>query len=140
MTGKSSLRALKDKGDTADAVHPDHEDEIDPEHPFAREMIIQSGEGKGDAADQLHDDKEHHASQHTFFITNSQRKLKLVTKNAVSPPLCSYGGMTADTVTETDASVHRLDGEDRIAVSLDTEEQVRLVCPTTSQCRRPMAR
>ena len=87
MTGKSSLRAIKEKGDTADAVHPDHQDEIDPEHPFAREMMIQSGEGKGDAADQLHDDKEHHASQHTFFIKNSQRKLKLVTKNAVSSPL-----------------------------------------------------
>lgn len=85
VTGKGSLRALKDKGDpVANAVHPDNQDAIDQEHPFAREMMIQSGEGKGDAADQLHDDNEHHASQHTFFISNSQRKLKLVTKNAVS--------------------------------------------------------
>lgn len=85
MTGKGSLRAHKDSGDTiANAVHPDHQDAIDEDHPFAQEMMIQSGEGKGDAADQLHDDNEHHASQHTFFIQNSQRKLKLVTKNAVS--------------------------------------------------------
>jgi phospholipase D1/2 len=85
MTGKGSLRALKEKGDTvANAVHPEHTDDIDPENPFTQEMIIQSGEGKGDAADQMYDEKEHHASQHTFFITNSQRKLKLVTKNAVS--------------------------------------------------------
>ncbi len=47
-------------------------------------MIIQSGEGKGQKADEMHDESEHDASQHTFFIVNSQRKLKLVAKNAVS--------------------------------------------------------
>lgn len=84
MTGKGSIRAHKEDGDTmANAIHPDHTDDIDAENPFSQEMVIQSGEGKGDAADQLHDEKEHHASQHTFFISNSQRKLKLVTKNAV---------------------------------------------------------
>jgi phospholipase D1/2 len=86
MTGKGSLRAIKDKSGTdtvADAV-PHQGEGIDAENPFTQEMIIQSGEGKGDAADQMHDEKEHHASQHTFYITNSQRKLKLVTKNAVS--------------------------------------------------------
>jgi phospholipase D1/2 len=80
MTGKGSLR----NKDIANAVHPEQEDDVDPENPFTQEMMIQNGEGKGDAADQMHDEKEHRASQHTFFITNSQRKLKLVTKNAVS--------------------------------------------------------
>jgi phospholipase D1/2 len=46
-------------------------------------MMIQSGEGKGQGADQMFDEEEVRASQHTFFISNSQRKLKLVTKNAV---------------------------------------------------------
>jgi hypothetical protein len=86
MTGKGSLRAHKEKGDTvANAIHPEHEGEVDTDNPFTQEMMIQNGEGKGDGADQMHDEKEHHASQHTFFITNSQRKLKLVTKNAVRP-------------------------------------------------------
>ena len=85
MTGKGSLRAHKDSGDTvANAIHPEHEGEIDMDNPFTQEMMIQNGEGKGDSADQMHDEDEHRASQHTFFITNSQRKLKLVTKNAVS--------------------------------------------------------
>lgn len=82
LTGKS----LKHKdGDPSKAIQPEHEGEIDTENPFTQEMMIQSGEGKGNAADQMQDEKEVRASQHTFFISNSQRKLKLVTKNAVRP-------------------------------------------------------
>lgn len=107
MTGKGSLRAHKDSGDTvANAIHPDHQDVIDEDHPFAQEMVIQSGEGKGDAADQLHDDNEHHASQHTFFISNSQRKLKLVTKNAVSSsPLRRHIMRIEETTVMVDADM-----------------------------------
>jgi len=62
----------------------DVDDEFDPENPLDRQMAIESGEGKGDRAERLQDEEEHNASQHTFCIINSQRKLKLVAKNAVS--------------------------------------------------------
>jgi phospholipase D1/2 len=80
LTGKSLKRK---EGDPSKAIQPEHEGEIDTENPFTQEMMIQNGEGKGDGADQMHDEEEVRASQHTFFISNSQRKLKLVTKNAV---------------------------------------------------------
>jgi phospholipase D1/2 len=88
LSGKGSIKShahSSKHGDTiANAVDPLHADEVDTDNPLTREMIINGGEGKGDAADQMHDEKEHHASQHTFFIANSQRKIKLVAKNAVS--------------------------------------------------------
>jgi phospholipase D1/2 len=84
LTGKSLKRK---EGDPTKAIQPEHEGEVDTENPFTQEMMIQNGEGKGNAADQMQDEEEVRASQHTFFISNSQRKLKLVTKNAVSPVL-----------------------------------------------------
>jgi phospholipase D1/2 len=65
--------------------HPDDED-IDLDNPFAQDMLVNSGEGKGNKADKLGDKDEGdiHASQHTFYVNNSQRRLKLVAKNAVS--------------------------------------------------------
>jgi len=80
LTGKSLKRK---EGDPTKAIQPEHEGEIDTENPFTQEMMIQNGEGKGQGADQMQDEEEVRASQHTFFISNSQRKLKLVTKNAV---------------------------------------------------------
>lgn len=83
LTGKSLKRK---EGDPTKAIQPEHEGEIDTENPFTQEMMIQNGEGKGQGADHMQDEEEVRASQHTFFISNSQRKLKLVTKNAV----CSF--------------------------------------------------
>lgn len=89
LTGKS----LKHKeGDPSKAIQPEHEGEIDTENPFTQEMMIQNGEGKGQGADQMQDEEEIRASQHTFFISNSQRKLKLVTKNAVRLRHKLWGG------------------------------------------------
>ena len=52
----------------------------DDDNPLAEHILQQSGE-KGRVEE--HDDgAEHDASQHTFFIVNSQRKLKLVARNA----------------------------------------------------------
>jgi len=82
LTGKSLKRK---EGDPSKAIQPEHEGELDTENPFTQEMMIQNGEGKGQGADQMFDEEEVRASQHTFFISNSQRKLKLVTKNAVCP-------------------------------------------------------
>lgn len=57
---------------------------IDPENPFARDMLINSGEGKGNKANAIdtRDGQEADASHHTFFIVNSQRRLRLNAKNA----------------------------------------------------------
>jgi phospholipase D1/2 len=85
LTGKSLKRK---EGDPSKAIQPEHEGEIDTENPFTQEMMIQNGEGKGQGADQMFDEEEVRASQHTFFISNSQRKLKLVTKNAVCLFFC----------------------------------------------------
>jgi len=82
LTGKSLKRK---EGDPSKAIQSEHEGELDTENPFTQEMMIQNGEGKGQGADQMFDEEEVRASQHTFFISNSQRKLKLVTKNAVCP-------------------------------------------------------
>nr|XP_019045930.1 phospholipase D [Kwoniella bestiolae CBS 10118]OCF24860.1 phospholipase D [Kwoniella bestiolae CBS 10118] len=63
-------------------VENDNPNDIDLDNPFNRELIISSGEGKGSKGQSMHDEGEHHASQHTFTIGNSQRRLKLVAKNA----------------------------------------------------------
>ncbi|WVQ80598.1 hypothetical protein IAT38_002703 [Cryptococcus sp. DSM 104549] len=75
-----NTKAIKHKGeDTSDGDNPN---DIDMENPFNRELLIASGEGKGEKAQSLQEGNEHDASQHTFYIVNSQRKLKLVAKNA----------------------------------------------------------
>ncbi|EIW66666.1 hypothetical protein TREMEDRAFT_34686 [Tremella mesenterica DSM 1558] len=64
---------------TSDAGAIDH---VDTENPHDQDIIAASGEGKGPRAEEMKDERENDASQHTFFIVNSQRKLKLVTRNA----------------------------------------------------------
>ncbi|ODN95881.1 phospholipase D [Cryptococcus wingfieldii CBS 7118] len=66
----------KDREDDEIANH------VDADNPFTKEVMIASGEGKGSKAQNLQDETEHEASQHTFYIVNSQIKLKLVAKNA----------------------------------------------------------
>ena len=68
----------KDKEDVQD------ENDIDTDNPLAAEMMVESGEGQGEKAENMYDEEESKASQHTFFIVNSQRRLKLVARNAVS--------------------------------------------------------
>lgn len=80
LSGKGKLTHKSD--DAASAGGGDND--IDIDNPMNQEMLIQSGEGKGQNANEMHDEVEHDASQHTFFIVNSQIKLKLVAKNAVS--------------------------------------------------------
>ncbi|KAK8858386.1 hypothetical protein IAR55_002613 [Kwoniella newhampshirensis] len=81
LTGHGSMKAIKHNGDI-DNAEGDNPNDIDTDNPFNRELIIASGEGKGSKAQNMHDEGEHHASQHTFFINNSQRRLKLMAKNA----------------------------------------------------------
>lgn len=83
MTGHSSLRPKRRKDSTASTIE---QSGADTENPYVREMLINSGEGQGQKASAL-DSKdaggeEADASHHTFFIVNSQRRLKLVAKNA----------------------------------------------------------
>jgi phospholipase D1/2 len=80
LTGKGTIKRRKEG---APHMIESGEMEVDPENPMVREMLINSGEGageKGTEIDQSNDGKD--ASHHTFFIVNSQRKLKLVAKNA----------------------------------------------------------
>jgi hypothetical protein len=81
---RAGLHFMKGKTGTKDKHGPLEDADIDHENPFARDMIINSGEGKGEKATQLDakDGEEAEASHHTFFIVNSQRRLKLVAKNA----------------------------------------------------------
>ena len=84
MTGKSTLRGLKNKSAIGSGDGLD-ENDVDLDNPFAQEMVIANGEANGQRIEASHDDSgDHHASQHTFFIVNTQRRLKLVAKNAVS--------------------------------------------------------
>ena len=96
MKGQTSVRAIRKK-ETPMGQEKGHrdgmlsgeegsdDDGIDLDNPFAQEMVIASGEGTGQKIGAPHEDgDEHHASQHTFFIVNEQRRLKLVAKNAVS--------------------------------------------------------
>ncbi|ORX40300.1 hypothetical protein BD324DRAFT_641172 [Kockovaella imperatae] len=76
VTGKSSIKRSH-KHSATDEI------EVDPENPLATEIAINSGEGKGPNPHTLGDDgQESYASQHTFFIVSSQRKLKLQARNA----------------------------------------------------------
>ena len=84
VTGNGSIKSLAHKGDDVANVGNADENDFDTDNPLTQQMIIASGEGKGEKADEMHDDGESKASQHTFFIVNSQRRLKLVARNAVS--------------------------------------------------------
>jgi phospholipase D1/2 len=78
LTGKGSAHGRKDGAEKAI-----EENQVDPENPAVRDMLINSGEGmgeKGTALERQEDGTD--ASHHTFFIVNSQRKLKLVARNA----------------------------------------------------------
>nr|XP_018262600.1 phospholipase D [Kwoniella dejecticola CBS 10117]OBR84758.1 phospholipase D [Kwoniella dejecticola CBS 10117] len=80
-----SKHVLKHKSSNdviSNARDGDNPNDIDLDNPFNRELIIASGEGKGSKGQSMHDEGEHHASQHTFTIGNSQRRMKLVAKNA----------------------------------------------------------
>lgn len=98
MTGHSTTKSLRAKYDKDDPIEHPEDNDIDLDNPFAQEMIINSGRGKGDKglgiykrgedpanmSDDEENGQESHASQHTFYIISSQRRLKLVAKNAVS--------------------------------------------------------
>ncbi|WRT67553.1 uncharacterized protein IL334_004525 [Kwoniella shivajii] len=82
LSSHGPAKQLRDKGDLIANAEGDNPNDIDLDNPFNRELIISSGEGKGSKGQSMHDEGEHHASQHTFTISNSQRRMKLVAKNA----------------------------------------------------------
>ena len=84
LKGHGKLKSIMHQGTDAGNEDVADENEIDTDNPLSHEMIIASGEGEGEKAINMHDDEEGKASQHTFFIANSQRRLKLVARNAVS--------------------------------------------------------
>jgi len=84
MTGHGNVKSLMHKDQEVENADAADDNDIDTDNPLTREMLVTSGEGKGEKADNMHDDGESKASQHTFFIANSQRRLKLVARNAVS--------------------------------------------------------
>lgn len=153
MTGHSSLRSAtrrdvplgheKSSGRDAggDGTGAEGEDGIDLDNPFAQEMIIASGEAHGQKIGvSAEEGDEHHASQHTFFIVNTQRRLKLVAKNAVSSAKGPGVDVRRKLTSATNAPVHREHGADRGAVGMDGTESIRLVCSAAGQCGRSMAR
>lgn len=88
--------------------------------PLEAEMIVQAGEGQGRDGQKMHDDEESRASQHTFYVVNSQRRLKLVARNAVScAPGCSIQRRASADPTASNAPVHRLHGAHCGAISVD---------------------
>ena len=122
MTGHSSLRSAarrdvplghekasgRDMGGDGSGAQGD--DGIDLDNPFAQEMIISNGEAHGQKVGVSAEDDEHHASQHTFFIVNTQRKLKLVAKNAVSRAILLVDGEQdgrGELTIAANAPVHR---------------------------------
>lgn len=56
---------------------------VDPDNPLDMDVAAASGEDRTRGLDNANDEGENEASHHTFFISNSQRKLKLIAKNAV---------------------------------------------------------
>lgn len=99
VTGHSSIRPHRRKDSTAATIQANG---VDTENPMAREMLINQGEGSGNKGLELDErdgdgaaGEEADASHHTFFIVNSQRRLKLVAKNArqmhqVSRFICTF--------------------------------------------------
>lgn len=55
---------------------------VDPDNPLDMDLVASSGEDQTRALDIANEEGENEASHHTFFISNSQRKLKLIAKNA----------------------------------------------------------
>jgi phospholipase D1/2 len=118
-------------GDPVANITDDIED-LDTDNPMSREMAIASGEGKGNDAQEMKGDVEYHTSQHTFFITNAQRKLKLVARNAVScifasrvtPP--NWHGPHRALLTDiaANAPVHRVNGAHRGTVRMGSAKPV----------------
>ena len=83
-TGNGKAKSLLPKKMGGNDEDVADEDDVDTDNPMTHEMIVASGEGEGQKATNMHDEDEGKASQHTFFIANSQRRLKLVARNAVS--------------------------------------------------------
>ena len=81
LSGHKAVHAIKGKRDRLKA--DDHSRlDFDPSDPLSENIMENSGE-PGRTEDRDDDnDAEHDASQHTFFIANSQRKIKLVARNA----------------------------------------------------------
>ncbi|AAW43231.2 conserved hypothetical protein [Cryptococcus deneoformans JEC21] len=82
LSGHAAVRHIKLKNGSDTNNNINIPERVDTDNPFSREIIVRSGEGQGSKAHNMHDETEHEASQHTFYIVNSQRKLKLVAKNA----------------------------------------------------------
>ena len=77
--------AHQKKEQIKDEAFKPEDNDMDLDNPFTQEMIIASGEGRGPKGQSLNEESDAHAaSQHTFYIVNMQRRLKLVAKNAVS--------------------------------------------------------
>lgn len=135
MTGHSSMKSLRHK----DSVGRDgiDENDIDLDNPFAREMVIANGEAHGQKISSGHQEEgdEQNASQHTFFIVNTQRRLKLVAKNAVSSPVSSYTLL----ILATNAPVHRQYGAYSSSMRVDWAESIRFFCSPACQRCSPMA-
>nr|AAN75150.2 SPO14 [Cryptococcus neoformans var. grubii] len=82
ISGHAAVKHIKPKVDCDTSNDNNISDHVDTDNPFNREVTVRSGEGQGSKAQSIHDETEHEASQHTFYIVNSQRKLKLMAKNA----------------------------------------------------------
>ncbi|KAL0243438.1 hypothetical protein I308_105404 [Cryptococcus tetragattii IND107] len=82
LSGHAAAKHIKLKNGSDSNNNISIPERVDTDNPFNREVIVRSGEGQGSKAQNMHDETEHEASQHTFYIVNSQRKLKLVAKNA----------------------------------------------------------
>lgn len=78
----SGRNGMKPHHSSDPATRAEHDNDIDTDNPFTHEMMVAAGEGQGKTADRIHDPEEADASHHSFFIVNSQRRLKLVAKNA----------------------------------------------------------
>lgn len=119
LSGHAAVRHIKLKNGSDTNNNINIPERVDTDNPFSREIIVRSGEGQGSKAHNMHDETEHEASQHTFYIVNSQRKLKLVAKNAVgSLFLFALRGKT-NQGTEANASVHCVNGKNCVSVCLD---------------------
>nr|AAN75609.2 SPO14 [Cryptococcus neoformans var. neoformans] len=82
LSGHAAVKHVKPKVGSDTSNDNNIAEHVDTDNSFNREVIVKSGEGQEFKAQKIHDEAEHEASQHTFYIVNSQRKLKLVAKNA----------------------------------------------------------
>nr|AEG78581.1 SPO14 [Cryptococcus gattii] len=82
LSGHAAVKHIRLKVGSVTSYDKSIPHHVDTDNPLNREVIVRSGEGQGSKAQNMHDETEHEASQHTFYIVNSQRKLKLVAKNA----------------------------------------------------------